>query len=253
MIHQVRELHVRREARAAYGVDEGLFTLSGNAILPNLQAVRRAGRRDDRRRARSRKRGGAGGAGRRSTRWASSTRSSTPSSRSTASSEDPEAIDDALDHLDETLGARRGRRRARALHDRLPPARGAPRRARRPRRTSPARPRARPTARSRSRSWPPAGSRTPTRRSPRIASCSTTTTSPAATAYRAVVEELGRFFGDPSAVRARAPGPRHDAARPGARRARRRWPGSCAGSARTGALSSPPTSATGSGPSWIGS
>ena len=40
MIHQVRELHVRREARARYGVDAALFTLSGNAILPDLRAVR---------------------------------------------------------------------------------------------------------------------------------------------------------------------------------------------------------------------
>ena len=40
MIHQVRELHVRRDARARYDVDEGLFALSGNAILPNLRAVR---------------------------------------------------------------------------------------------------------------------------------------------------------------------------------------------------------------------
>ena len=35
MIHQVRELHVRREARARYAVDEHLFTLSGDAILPD--------------------------------------------------------------------------------------------------------------------------------------------------------------------------------------------------------------------------
>ena len=40
MIHEVRELHVRADARRRYGVDEGLFTLAGNAILPNLRAVR---------------------------------------------------------------------------------------------------------------------------------------------------------------------------------------------------------------------
>ena len=33
VIHQVRELHVRREIRARFKVDAALFTLTGNAIL----------------------------------------------------------------------------------------------------------------------------------------------------------------------------------------------------------------------------
>ena len=104
MIHQVRELHVRREARAAYGVDEGLFTLSGNAILPNLQAVRRLA-----------------AAMTAAAREAGSEAAPVAPAALNAMGlidevlhavvaiyrehEDPEAIDDALDHLDETLGA----------------------------------------------------------------------------------------------------------------------------------------------------
>ncbi len=103
MIHQVRELHVRREARARYGVDEGLFTLAGNAILPNLRAVRDlAGSMTAARRA----------AGEPDPVVA-------PGSLNAMGlideilhavvavyreHEDPEAIDDALDHLDEVLG-----------------------------------------------------------------------------------------------------------------------------------------------------
>ncbi len=103
VIHQMRELHVRREARARYGVDTALFTLSGNAILSDLRAVRALAA------------------------------SMTAERRATAATdppvtagslnamglideilhavvavyrehEDPEAVDDALDHLDEVLG-----------------------------------------------------------------------------------------------------------------------------------------------------
>ncbi|MFH1475858.1 MAG: alpha-amylase family glycosyl hydrolase, partial [Chloroflexota bacterium] len=103
VIHQVRELHVRREARARYGVDAALFTLSGNAILPNLPAVRGlAASMTAARRA----------AGERDPLVA-------PGSLNAMGlvdeilhavvaiyreHEDPEAIDDALDHLDEVLG-----------------------------------------------------------------------------------------------------------------------------------------------------
>ncbi len=103
MIHQVRELHIRREARTRYRVNSALFTLSGNAILPDLRAVRAlaASMTAERR---------AAGA---------------PDPTVTAGSlnamglideilhavvavyrehEDPEAVDDALDHLDEVLG-----------------------------------------------------------------------------------------------------------------------------------------------------
>ena len=103
MIHQVRELHVRREARARHHLDDALFTLSGNAILPNLAAVRAlaASMTAERRTA------------------------GTPDPVVAPGSlnamglideilhvvvavyreqEDPEAVDDALDHLDEVLG-----------------------------------------------------------------------------------------------------------------------------------------------------
>ncbi len=103
VIHQVRELHVRREARARHHLDDALFTLSGNAILPNLAAVRAlaASMTAERRTA------------------------GTPDPVVAPGSlnamglideilhvvvavyreqEDPEAVDDALDHLDEVLG-----------------------------------------------------------------------------------------------------------------------------------------------------
>ena len=103
MIHQVRELHVRRDARARYGVHEGLFALSGNAILPNLRAVRDLA----------------------ATMTAARRAAGEPEPVVAPGSlnamglideilhavvavyrehEDPEAIDDALDHLDEVLG-----------------------------------------------------------------------------------------------------------------------------------------------------
>ncbi len=103
MIHQVRELHVRRDARARYGVNEGLFTLAGNAIFPNLRAVRElaATMTADRRAA------------------GEPDPVVAPGSLNAMGlideilhavvavyreHEDPEAIDDALDHLDEVLG-----------------------------------------------------------------------------------------------------------------------------------------------------
>ncbi len=103
MIHQVRELHVRREARARYGVNEELFTLAGNAIFPNLRAVRELA----------------------ATMTAARRAAGEPDPVVAPGSlnamglideilhavvavyrehEDPEAIDDALDHLDEVLG-----------------------------------------------------------------------------------------------------------------------------------------------------
>jgi glycosidase len=104
VIHQARELHVRRDARARYGVDEGLFALSGNAILPNLRAVR------DLAAAMTAARRAAGDAA----------PVVAPGSLNAMGlidevlhavvaiyreHEDPEGIDDALDHLDEVLGA----------------------------------------------------------------------------------------------------------------------------------------------------
>ncbi len=103
MIHQVRELHVRREARARYRADAALFTLSGNAILPNLRAVRAlaASMTAERRAA------------------GAPDPVVAPGSLNAMGlideilhavvavyreHEDPEAIDDALDHLDEALG-----------------------------------------------------------------------------------------------------------------------------------------------------
>ena len=103
MIHQVRELHVRREARARYGAGEALFTLSGNAVLPNLRAVR------DLAAAMTAARRAAGEAD----------PVVAPGSLNAMGlideilhavvavyreHEDPEAVDDALDHLDEVLG-----------------------------------------------------------------------------------------------------------------------------------------------------
>jgi len=104
VIHQVRELHVRREARARYGVDAALFTLSGNAILPNLRAVRNlAASMTAERRA-----------------VGAADPVVAPGSLNAMGlidevlhavvavyreHEDPEAVDDALDHLDEVLGA----------------------------------------------------------------------------------------------------------------------------------------------------
>jgi glycosidase len=104
VIHQVRELHIRRDARIRYGVHEGLFALSGNAILPNLRAVRDLA----------------------ATMTAARRAAGDPDPVVAPGSlnamglideilhalvavyrehEDPEAIDDALDHLDEVLGA----------------------------------------------------------------------------------------------------------------------------------------------------
>ena len=103
VIHQVRELHVRREARARYHGDAALFTLSGNAILPNLRAVRAlaASMTAERRAA------------------GAPDPVVAPGSLNAMGlideilhavvavyreHEDPEAVDDALDHLDEVLG-----------------------------------------------------------------------------------------------------------------------------------------------------
>jgi glycosidase len=103
VIHQVRELHVRRDARTRYDVQDGLFTLSGNAILPNLRAVRDLA------------------AAMTATRRAAGDPNPVVAPGSLNAMglideilhavvavyrehEDPEAIDDALDHLDEVLG-----------------------------------------------------------------------------------------------------------------------------------------------------
>ncbi|HSW41909.1 MAG TPA: alpha-amylase family glycosyl hydrolase [Patescibacteria group bacterium] len=104
MIRQVRELHIRREVRARYQVDGALFTLSGDAILPNLRAVRALA----------------------ATMTAVRRAAGDPDPVVAPGSlnamglideilhavvaiyrehEDPEAIDDALNHLDEVLGA----------------------------------------------------------------------------------------------------------------------------------------------------
>ncbi len=104
MIHQLRELHVRRDARERYELDATLFELTGNVILPNLRAVRGlAAAMTAKRRA----------AGHPEPVLA-------PGSLNAMGlidevlhavvaiyreQEDPEAIDDALDHLDEALGA----------------------------------------------------------------------------------------------------------------------------------------------------
>jgi glycosidase len=103
VIHQVRELHVRRDARARFAVDEGLFTLAGDAVLPNLRAVR------DLAAAMTAARRAAG----------HPDPVVAPGSLNAMGlidevlhavvaiyreHEDPEAIDDALDHLDEVLG-----------------------------------------------------------------------------------------------------------------------------------------------------
>jgi glycosidase len=103
VIHQVRELHVRREARARYAVDEDIFTLSGNAILPNLRAVRdlAAGMTAARR-----------AAGHPEPAVAPGTLNAMGLIDEILHAvvaiyrehEDPEGIDDALDHLDEVLG-----------------------------------------------------------------------------------------------------------------------------------------------------
>ncbi len=104
MIHQVRELHLRRDARARYGVDEGLFSLSGNVILPNLRAVRAlAVSMTAARRA----------AGEPDPPVAPGSLNAMGLIDEVLHAvvavyrehEDPEAIDDALDHLDEVLGA----------------------------------------------------------------------------------------------------------------------------------------------------
>ncbi len=108
--------------------------------------------------------------------------------------EDPEAVDDALDHLDESLGRRAPSTRSSCAS--RPTSRPAPSTAARcrPRPTWPARPTARPTARSRSRSWRRAGWRTPIPPSARTAELFDDRDLAASTAYRAVIEELGRFF-----------------------------------------------------------
>jgi len=103
VIHQVRELHVRREARARYAVDEHLFTLSGDAILPNLRAVRRlAAAMTAARRA----------AGHPEPVVAPGSLNAMGLIDEVLHAvvaiyrehEDPEGVDDALDHLDEVLG-----------------------------------------------------------------------------------------------------------------------------------------------------
>ncbi len=104
MIHQVRELHLRREARARYGVDEGLFALSGNAILPNLRAVR------DLAAAMTGARRAAGERGPVVAPGALNAMGLIDEILHAVVAvyrehEDPEGVDDALDHLDEVLGA----------------------------------------------------------------------------------------------------------------------------------------------------
>ncbi len=103
MIREIRELHVRREARARYGVDEALFSLAGNAILPNLRAVRAlAAAMTTARRA----------AGEPDPVVAPGSLNAMGLIDEVLHAvvavyrqhEDPEAIDDALDHLDEVLG-----------------------------------------------------------------------------------------------------------------------------------------------------
>ena len=104
MIHQLRELHVRREARERYALGATLFELSGNAILPNLRAVRElAAAMTAERRA----------AGHPEPVLAPGLLNAMGLIDELLHAvvaiyrehEDPEAIDDALDHLDEALGA----------------------------------------------------------------------------------------------------------------------------------------------------
>ena len=99
-----REFHVSADARARYRIDESLFELSGNVIIANLRAVRGlAAEMTARRRA-----DGAADV------------TVSPGELNAfglvdeilhavvsiyRQQEDPEAIDDALDHLDEQLGA----------------------------------------------------------------------------------------------------------------------------------------------------
>jgi glycosidase len=103
VIHQVRELHVRREARARHRADAALFTLSGNAILPNLRAVRAlAASMTAERRA-------AGAADPAVTAGSLNAMGLIDEILHAVVAvyrehEDPEAVDDALDHLDEVMG-----------------------------------------------------------------------------------------------------------------------------------------------------
>ena len=104
MIRGDRELHVRRDARARYGVDDALYALSGNVILPNLRSVRSLA------------------AAMTAARRAEGLADADVTSGSLNAMgiideilhavvavfrehEDPEAVDDAVDHLDEVLGA----------------------------------------------------------------------------------------------------------------------------------------------------
>jgi len=104
VIHQVRELHVRREARARYLVDAALFTLSGNAIVPNLRAVRSlaASMTAERRAAGAADPVVAAGSLNAMGLIDEILHAVVAVYRE---HEDPEALDDALDHLDEVLGA----------------------------------------------------------------------------------------------------------------------------------------------------
>jgi glycosidase len=104
VIHQVRELHVRREARARYGVDDSLFELSGNAILPNLRAVRElAARMTAARREAGTAEGPVAPAALNAMGLIDEVLHAVVAIY--REHEDPEALDDALDHLDETFGA----------------------------------------------------------------------------------------------------------------------------------------------------
>jgi glycosidase len=99
-----REFHVSADARARYGLHEGLFELSGNVILANLPAVRALA---------------AGMTARRRVDGMPDSAVSPGELNALGlvdeilhavvelyrEQEDPEAIDDALDHLDELVGA----------------------------------------------------------------------------------------------------------------------------------------------------
>jgi glycosidase len=97
-----RAFHVRADARARYAIDENLFALSGNLVLPNLRAVRALA--------------AAMTAARRQDGIAEPVAPGNLNAMGLIDEilhavvaiyrevEDPEAIDDALDHLDDTLG-----------------------------------------------------------------------------------------------------------------------------------------------------
>ena len=252
MIHQVRELHVRREARARYGVDAALFTLSGNAILPNLRAVRALAASMT---AARRAAGAPDPVGRRparSTRWASSTRSSTRSWRSIASTRIPRRSTTPWTTSTRSSARRPSTRRSCASSTDFPPLavhRGelTPEAYLAGETGGNAQPRgrARGAGRLLARERQP-GVRPVPRAVRRRA------TSPPRPPTAAVIAELGRFFAGPGpfgpdrqdlVTMLRAPGPG---------RARTRSPGSSAGSGPAGAASWRPTWASGSAPSSIG-